>query len=64
MKVYIPSWAQFPDDFHPIFFASQKLTEQMQRWVWESNGQGVGQGKLYKDGDGDIRCCDMDEWKE
>ena len=30
-KVYIPSWAQFPDDFHPIFFASQKLTEQTQR---------------------------------
>jgi len=30
-KVYIPSWAQFPDDFHPISFASQKLTEQMQR---------------------------------
>jgi hypothetical protein len=30
-KVYIPSWAQFPDDFHPVFFASQKLTEQTQR---------------------------------
>jgi hypothetical protein len=21
-------------------------------------------GKLYQDGDGDIRCCDADEWKE
>jgi len=30
-KVYIPSWVQFPDDFHLVFFASQKLTEQTQR---------------------------------
>jgi len=63
-KVYIPSWAQFPDDFHPIFFASQKLTKQTQRRAWESNGQGVFQGKLYQDGDGCIRRRDMNEWKE
>jgi hypothetical protein len=29
-KVYIPSWVRFPDDFHPVVFASQRLTEQMQ----------------------------------
>ena len=34
-QVYIPSWALFPDHFHPLFLASQKLTEQTQRRMLE-----------------------------
>jgi len=49
-KVYIPSWAQFPDDSHPVFFPSWRLTEQTQRRTWELNGQGVFQGKFYRYG--------------
>jgi hypothetical protein len=63
-KVYIPSWVQFLDDFHPILLADQMSTEQMQRPARELNEQCVSQRKLYQRGDGDIRPWEMDEWKE